>query len=237
MTADQQKNLEFKSGYYFSPGFYQAYWLDHIQDKIPNHDSFSNQKLEQFQELWIGSIFAALYTKGTGDQYYVGLPERDPPDVLLARLIPVEFKGREAYNLERMPVEITRCHLDEGENLYDQIMRKNKSAYDDKVLLVYLYGVGGKINFEDIVKRLKAEKKIYPIEIFVIAKVAKEGEKSLTKNAFVGMMVYPEYRQQTVDLDDNQAFFSHPPVLNRPGRGITRELKVGETFTIMPPTV
>lgn len=235
MPTNQHKELEFKHGQYFSPGFYQAYWLDHIQDKIPNYDSFSNQKLEQYQELWIGSIFAALYTKSTGDKYYVGLPERDPPDVWLVRLVDTEFKGREATNMERMPVEITRCFLDEGENLYDQIMRKNKPAYDDKVLLVYLYGIGSEVNFEETVKRLASEERIYPIEIYVIAKVAKDGKKSLNKNTFLGMMVYPQHRQQTVELNDGQAFFSHPPILNHAGRGISRELKTGETFTVVPP--
>lgn len=229
------KKLEFKHGYYFSPGFYQDYWLKHIQDKVPNHDSFSNQKLEQYQELWLGSIFAALYTKSTGENYYVGLPDRDPPDVWVVRLEPIIYKGREASRLERMPVEITRCHLDEGENLFDQIMRKNKPAYSNTVLLVYLYGFGGKVNFSNLAKRLSKLEKVYPIEIFVLAKVAHDGNATLKPNTFVGMMIYPEQRQQTVSLDDEQAFFVEPSVIAKGKLGFSRNLRPTEVRAVTPP--
>lgn len=231
------KKLEFKYGYYFSPGFYRDYWINYIQGKIPGYDSFSNNRLEPYQELWLGSIFAALYTKSTGDKYYVGPPESDPPDVWLVRHVPIVYKEREATSLERMSVEITRCNLDEGENLFDQIMNKNTPAYDNMVLLVYLYGVGQDVNFSEICEQLAKKDKVHPMEIFVIANITgKDGIKPRS-TTFVGAMVYPEYRTQMVSMADDQAFFHHPSAITQGKLGLSRELKPVETRVIMPPSL
>ena len=226
--------LNFEYGYYFSPGFFSEYWLNYIQEKVEGHDSFASNKMKKYQELWVGSIFAALYTKSTGEKYFVGLPEKDPPDVWLVRHVPIVRNGRECLKSERIPVEITRCHLDKGEHLFTQISNKNKPSNDNFVLLVYLYGKGKTVSFTYLVEQIAKMDKIHPAEFFVIAKTYNCKDDNLKHNTFVGTMVYPEYRQQTVDLSDHDAFFKHPEVI-RQKLGISREVKMVGIRTLAPP--
>ena len=218
-------NLE--HGYYFSPGFYQSFWTNCIEKQLSVKDIQTHDKLKKYREVWVGAIVAALQTKITTQQHFVGLPLSEPPDVEIVRLVPILTpKGKEALRRERMNVEITRCNTDVGENLLDQIRPKNTQANSDLILLVYIYGSNqSKIDFKQVQKEIAELGKIYPSEILVLGAFEKAGDQEFPPGSYVQIQLYPEYGIfDVINISDKNSFFTNPNVIKPLSRNPSREL-------------
>lgn len=231
--------IELQPGYYFSPGFYKDFWINCIEKQFTEQTKLTNNKLKPYREVWIGAIFAALQTKITGIQHFVGLPPNEPPDIWVGRYVPVTTpKGRSGTNFDRMPIEITRCNLDAQETLFGQIKKKNKSAYSDTILLVYIYGAGKEVNFQEVADKIKLMGRVYPSEILVIGQVDKTSNGIVfPRGTFAQTKLYPDGGQDIVNTSDNSAFFRNPEVMTSLKRGVSRDLKELGRMMLVPPKI
>lgn len=231
------KKIQVESGYYFSPGFYMNYWLNCIEKYYSSDVIKSHVKLKIHREVWTGAILAAWQTKVNGIKHYVGVPEREPPDVEVVRFIPTTGpKGGDGTNMQKVGFEITRCSMDEGETLIEQIKKKNKPAYSGMSLVVYVYG-GIATDFNRLHEEVIGLGKIYPIEIIVAGPVIGTETTTFEPGTFGITKIYPQKGQDTVNLFDKQAFFMHSNVRAVTGRGVTRKLKDLGYIELMPPEI
>lgn len=233
----QPTEIELEPSYYFAPGFYKTFWINQIEKRFPDDVINKHVKLKPYREVWLGAIIAAAQTKASGIQHFVGLPEKEPPDILVVRFVPVTTKqGHEGTMIDRIPIEITRCNMDAGESLFKQIMKKNKAAYEDNILAVYLTGLGQQFSLGPTHKKLLAEKKIHPAEVLIVGEVQQAGSIALTPRTFAQFKIYPDTGGDIVNVQDTKSFFSHPAVMTTRRRGVSRKLKPLGKLKLKPPT-
>jgi len=127
MTKYDETKTQLQHGYFFSPGFYLGYWRSQILPNFSAEEVAFSNKLRVHREAWIGAHLAALKTELSGKKFMVGIPETDPPDVLVGNLHDVTtLTGRAGQNFNWFPVENTRCNISAGETLDTQILKKTQ---------------------------------------------------------------------------------------------------------------
>jgi hypothetical protein len=218
-----------------APGFYMKYW-DSIIKKYDGKGLMSN-KLKQYREVRNGAILAALWTKTTGRKHFVSFPSDEPADVEIYSLEDSEYKGKPSYSLVRVPVQLTRCSLPDGETIVGQINNKNKQALANTTLVVHLTANDGDtITLNDIVKEVQSISPLYPKEVAIIAPLL---DDSSTEQTFGQVLLSSadtvgQFRTSKVSLDDIDAFFEEPPIMHSKkgtGRAITEH---GEINLMLP---
>lgn len=215
-------NYTLQKGDYVSPGLYMEYW-GAIVRKYGEQKAFSLNSLKQYKELRVGAILAALWTSTTGEKWFVGMPQDEPADVDLLRIMPAVTKsGRESFGQEIIPVQITRCSAPVGEDIVSQIRRKNKPALSKHTLIVDVSGDGEKIDINDVAKRLSNLGTLYPREIAIVATVGSTPEPPYV-SMYLQFLLHPVHRQSTVKSSDSNSFFVEPTIINL-RRGISRDI-------------
>lgn len=210
------------------------YW-EAITAKYPAEFLEKSDYLKTFREVRNGAILAALWTKADGNKYYVSFPTNEPADVDIYKLIDLEFKGIPSYRLEKMPVQLTRCSIDDRESLIKQITRKNKPALSNMSLVVHIQASSGNLDIGAISREVASLGTVYPDEIALIAPI----ESGSRTQRYAQALIYPlvdgdKFRESTVDYDDQSAFFIEPGVLqSRLGTGTEFE-EIGSFIPIVP---
>ena len=229
-------------GYYFSPGFYMTYWQNVILANFTLDIIKSHNNLTKHREMWVGAILAASNSKGSGIQHFVGLSEKEPPDVDIIYYKDITTpSGVSGYERKHIFNEITRCDLDFGETIINQILRKNTPANAGIVLAVYVYGNEKQTNYQAILETLKNENKVYPIEILCIEFVmfAGAGKILLLPGTYAISRLWPQPGSKVVNLSDKKAFFRSPNVIGdaTPRRGSGTKWQDLGSFTLLPPII
>jgi hypothetical protein len=211
------EDREVQVGDYYSPGFYMAYWDNGIVKYLPAQAVLNDNRLKKYRELWIGSILAAAQSKSTDSQYYVGLPLDEPPDVELAMMSHTKTaSGRVGLEMNLIPVEIVRCDVMSGETLAMQITLKNKPAYANYIVAIYIFG-GNPTDLATINDELK-KVKVYPVQITMVAQAVETESGILLSDPS-----YPVRAQTIVSRNDPKAFFKGHNIIHKQGRGIQSE--------------
>jgi hypothetical protein len=223
-----------KQGLLISPGYYADFWQKEIQSKF-SYDTIMSAPFKPYREMWVGTPLAAFYNKYFPGQYYLECPASDPPDVYIVKLYDTISKtGRSGHGYERLFVEIVRCNLDAGEDLYRQISLKNTPAYKDMSVAVYIFGQGAKVNFAEIHQKLNSIN-MYPSEVKIVGIATATESILLPHNPFVITNVYPELTSHMINPIDRNAFFYYPAVLTFGQRAFTKELRDNGKFHLLPP--
>lgn len=235
MSAHPRRQLG--PGYFFSPGYYMAYWHDAIMPNFTPEQIAFHVKLKQHREVWVGAHLAAAKTRLSGQQFFVALPESDPPDVLIGSLERVTVSsGRVGYNLKWFQVEITRCDEAAGETLFNQIQKKNKQTYRDMVLAVYLQGAIRVPDLAALNAQLTSLGEFYPQEVVVMVELDPDAN-DVPQGTFAFAQVYPNYEAEVIRRDDPVAYFMDPNILTVTGRGIQSHLTRLGSMELMPPNI
>lgn len=218
-------------GIYFSPGFYMAFWENAVIGKFDPKTIISHVKFKPYRELWVGAIIAASQSAASDFKHYVAIPDDEPPDVEVARLVPVVVNGKNGNNLERLPIEITRCDFFSGETLIGQITKKNKPAWAGMKLAVYAYGDEelGPPQLQTVLDEL-LKTRVYLADILIVRYIAQAKTYEVTR-------VYPKPGQSYFDANDSKAFFRDPEVFRKNRRGLSTEWEHLGSLTLMPPTI
>ncbi len=204
-------------GVWLSPGFYLAYWENHINKLFTPKEIIERVELKQHREVWVGSIFAAAQFRASGIQHFVGLPSQEPPDVEVVRFLDTATaKGTPGTKVERIPLEVTRCNMAKGETLLGQIEKKNKPAYEGMSLLVYEYGSKKVSDYEAVHEALKQKEHVYFDTIISVAQVDHTANGLvLPDGTFAVTMLYPRKGQTPLNVSDPKAFFRYPEVVTK----------------------
>lgn len=230
------KKIHLKPGYYFSPGFYLDYWRKCIDAKFSVETINTNGRLKQYREMFTGAHMAALQTKLTGVQHFVGLPEDEPPDVDVIRFSPsTTSSGKDATNFDRIAIEITRCDMSKGETILGQISNKNKPAWKNMVLVLHTSGGSKPINFKEISEALQREDVIHLSEIIIVGSAARTKYILLQPGTYAINKVYPELTSDLLQQTARNSFFRTPEVMTKLGRGATRQAKPLGFIELLPP--
>lgn len=229
------KRVHLTTGFYFSPGYFLAYWRKYIA-KLPDNIIYKDVRLKQYREMFLGAHIAALQTKLTSMNHFVGLPADEPPDVNVVRFSPSLTKnGKEASNFDTIRIEVTRCDMEEGENALTQILNKNKPGYAGMTLAVHTSGNNKSANLEEVYKSLKEQDKIYPREILIFGPAVGTRYIRLLPGTYSVSKVWPDRSSDLVYQLDSKAFFKTPEVITTTGRGASREAKLLGFVELLPP--
>lgn len=235
-TTLKHTESQLMPGFWFSPGFYAAYWDNHINKLFTTRQIIERVELKPHREVWVGSIFAAAQSLG-GVQHFVGLPAQEPPDVEVIKFTETSTKkGTPGIQLSRIPLEVTRCNMATDETLIGQIRKKNKAAYTGYNLLVYEYGSTQTSNYETIYQTLKQEEEIFFDSIISVAKVDHTSSGiALAEGTFVVSSLYPRKGQTSLNISNSEAFFRYPEVVRPIGRATGTEWKNLGSFGLLAP--
>ncbi len=167
----------------------------------------------------------------------MALPHDDPPDVLIGAFEETKLpSGRTGSRLDWFPIEITRCDEASGETLFGQIQKKNKQAYENMILVIYLQGANKIPDLADLSKSLNALQIFYPTEVIVIAELNAKANK-VPLGTFAFAQIYPKYDSYVVRRDDINAYFTKPNVMRVTGRGVqSTPVRVAD-IEWMPPAI
>jgi len=235
MNPSEAPEVQLQTGYFFSPGFYVNYWQNTILTNFSPSEVVSDNRLKEHREMWIGAQLAALKTKLSGKNHFVGLPPSDPPDVLIGcfeeHRVP---SGRIGHNLNWYPVENTRCDMSAGEDVLTQIDRKNTQAYTNTVLLVYLQGVEVVPDMKAIYESITSKDVVHLHEIIVMVQLQSE-PNGLPAESFGFVQVYPKYDSAVISRNDTDAYFLEPNIMTATGRGIQSSVVSLGQIRLMPP--
>lgn len=85
--------------------------------------SGNQKKIDKNKEAWVCAVALICRAKAEPAEWWIQIPEKDPPDVLAMHLIPhIEGKGN---SLSEQPVEIFEIsEFDKGEKIEESIKRK-----------------------------------------------------------------------------------------------------------------
>jgi len=222
-----------------------GYWQSCILKNFSSKTVQTHGKLKRHREVWVGAILAAGQTKaskkatGRHIQHFVGLPNGEPSDVDVVRLVETTMpSGRTGTKLERLNIQITRCNLDEGETVLEQILKKNKPAYEGLILVVYVHGLKLKGDSEAIHQALKAEAVIYPSQIISVELAERTVSVILARDSYGLSQLYPGRGSSVINLHDPEAFFRSPDVIKADlPRGVTTQWQDLGRFELLPPTI
>lgn len=243
MLNDQRNYVqtELQPGFWVSPGFYMGYWEKCILANFPLKVIKKNYGLKKYREMWVGAILAASDTKDSGIHHFVGMPSREPPDVdIIHYEDTVTANGKEGLNRKHTSVEITRCDLDAGETLVDQVLNKNTPSYIGMNLAVYVYGRPSKSDYQSVLDVLKNEEHVYPTEIVCLEFVIKAGPILLLPGSYGISRLWPKPGSKLVNLSDPKAFFRHPNDVvtdSNPRLSTGRDYQDLGTFELLTPRI
>jgi len=232
-----ETELQLQSGYFFSPGYFLAYWQSQIIPNFSAEEIAFGNRLRMHREAWIGAHLAALKTALSGEKFMLGMPETDPPDVLVGNFHQVTTaSGKIGHNLNWFPVENTRCDISAGEELFDQILNKNAAAYTNTVLAVYLQGTETIPDLKEVSDKLIALEEFHPSEVVIMVQLRDDVNEGIANESFGFVQVYPSYDAVTISRNDVDAFYMEPNVMIQTGRGLATEPTHLGTIRLMPPT-
>jgi len=190
-----------------------AFWQNAILKRFDKATVLNSQELKPYREMWVGAIIAASQSL-SGTKHYVGLPDDEPPDIDVVRLLDTDFKGKASTKMERLLIEVTRCNFDAGETIVGQIKKKNKPAYAGMRLAVYVHGNDRGTKFQDIFDALQKLKPVFST-VLIVGTVDVAGGLLLTKGYFGVTGVWPNKGQTLVNINNRKAFFRHPEVFRK----------------------
>lgn len=103
---------------WFSPNYV-------INELAKTIQSGNQKKIDKNKEAWVCAVALICRAKAEPAEWWIQIPEKDPPDVLAMHLIPhVSGKGN---SLSEQPVEIFEIsEFDKGEKIEESIKRKLK---------------------------------------------------------------------------------------------------------------
>lgn len=224
----------FNPGDKIAPGLYMNYW----QSIVAKHgaDRLETNKLKSYREVRNGAILAALWTKTTNQKHFVSFPSDEPADVEIYSLSYEDYNGIPSYRLQKIPVQLTRCSLKDGETIAGQALKKNKESLKDTTLVVHLLGEENvTIDLNQIVADVRKIKPIYPREVVLLAPVV---DSSTEEQSFAQLLIYSEnddrVRSSQVHLGDSDAFFTEPSVM-RSQKGTGQAIDIAGEFSLMIP--
>lgn len=217
-----------------APGLYVKYW----QAIVAKHgvDYLETNKLKSYREVRNGAILAALLTKVTGEKHFVSFPHDEPADVEIYSLGSKDFNGIPSYQLQKIPVQLTRCSLADGETVAGQVIKKNKASLKNTTLVVHMIGEDNiMINLNKIVTEVRQIKNIYPREILLLAPVE---DDTTSEQSFAQLLIYShdddQVRASKVHLGETDAFFTDPSVM-RSQKGTGQAIDIAGAFSLMIP--
>lgn len=208
-----------------------AFWKEAVIGQFDTKTIISHPKFKLYRELWVGSIVAASQSVASDFKHYVSMPDDEPPDVEISRLVPVEVNGKQGNNLERLPIEITRCDFFSGETLLGQIAKKNKPAWAGLKLAVYAYGDEeiGPPQLQEVFDALQKDKVLLS-DILIMRFIASANTYEVTR-------VYPKVGQSHFSADDQKAFFMEPEVFQKSRRAVSTNWEHLGSLKLMPPSI
>lgn len=215
-----------------------AYWHGCVLKQFPIKTIETHTAMTKYRELFVGSILAAANTLASGGiEYYVGLPPDEPPDVDLMYMEPVKVHGKDGVQRKHIYVELVRCNMEAGEDISTQVLKKNKPAYKDMVVAVFMEGPVSKIDYAAIEKVLNEQETIYPSEILLVMNADMAGPVLLPAGSFGLARIYPKPGSTIVNLNDNKAFFRTTDVVGdaMPRMGVSTDWQDLGPLTIAPP--
>lgn len=222
---------------YFAPGFYMDYWINGILKNFDPKVVAADNKFQKHREMVSGAILAAANSiAGPKIQTFVGLNDDIHPDLDLVYYVPNKLdSGIEGNVRKHIYVEETRCDLDKGENLIDQILKKNTPENKGIMVAVHIYGQG-KSSPAKVHAALAAQSIIYPAQIVEIASISKAGSFYVPNDSYGINLLWPRPGSTIVNLKDPKAFFRDPDVIPRHAERRTgyNETDLGE-FTLLFP--
>lgn len=214
-----------------------AYWHGCILKQFPIKTVETHTAMTKYRELFVGSILAAANTLASGIEFYVGLPPDEPPDVDLMYMKPTIVNGKQGTTRKHLYVEIVRCNMGAGETIQGQALKKNKPAYKDMIVAIFMEGSVPKVDYPAIEAALKNEAVIYPSEILLVMNADMAGPVLLPAGSFGLSRLYPRPGSSVVNLNDNKAFFRTTDVVGdaTPRIGVATEWQDLGPLTIAAP--
>jgi hypothetical protein len=229
---------ELRPGLFFSPGFYMAYWQECIEASFAPDVIWGHTKLQKHREMYAGAIMAAVQTKGTGIQHYVGLPDDEPSDVDVVKLEEITMpSGRKGSALQRLNIQLTECDFSRGETLAGQFAKKNKPAYSDIIIGIHAMNRTGTSDFAKDLATIKKLGKIYPNEVLVLEAVEVANDVKQPAGTFGLTRIYPKEGASLINLSDTEAFFFEPEVFTKTHKAVSINWEDKGSFTLLRPTL
>jgi len=237
-TSRPHTQMQLQPGLFFSPGFYMVYWQACIEGSFSNDFIWSNTKLQKHREMYTGAIMAAAQTKSTGIQHFVGLPDEEPSDVDVVRLVEITMKsGRKGTVLQRLNVQLTECDFARGETLTGQFANKNKPTYADVIVAIHATNRIDTSNFYQDWKELQEVDKVYPSEVLTVEMVEVADGVRQPAGTFGLTRIYPSEGASLVNLSDKEAFFFEPAVFTKAHKAVSVEWEDMGSFELMAPQI
>jgi hypothetical protein len=225
---------------YLSPGFYMGFWEASIEALFTPQQIKDHVKLQQHRELRVGAIVAAGITRQSRVHHFIGIPESDPPDILIMWHEEVTVKDKKGTEPRYIHLEVVRCDFDSGETLIDQALIKNKHNYQKMTVAIDVTGTRRPDDYKIAAETLNALETVYPVQFIAVEQVGVIGELNYLPGVFRITQLYPSQSTARVWRADEEAFFRAPTdVIGKgtPSRGISTEWQELGKFVLLPPTL
>lgn len=217
-----------------APGLFMQYWQAIAKKYGESHLNMG--KLKAYREVRNGAILAALWTKTSGRKHFVSFPHNEPADVEIYSLRPTTHRGHPSFNLAKIPIQLTRCSLSDGETIAGQVLKKNKPSLSETSLVVHVIGQDNvKLNLNEIIAGVRQIEEIFPKEIALLAPLE---DNSTSEQTFGQLLLYHrddnQVRLSKVHTGEKDAFFTKPQVMQSE-RGTGQAIEPAGQFSLMLP--
>jgi len=175
---------------WFSPR-YAIYYLASLLKKH-GEIVLTSGRYKKEREAWIMGLALLGINKKTGLQWWLQVPEEDPPDMRAMTMVPnVEKNWNEMNDREIEIVQITKFT---DNSIEDEILRKlnSKSYIKETSLIVYMNRNAFISDMRLLAEKLKG--KINISDIWVVAAVAKDSPKHIL------FSLYPDFQVVNFDM-------------------------------------
>ena len=215
-----------------------GYWQACIEASFTPQVIWNHTKLQKHREMYAGAIMAAAQTKVTGIQHFVGLPDDEPSDVDVVKMVEITMpSGRKGTTMQRLNVQLTECNFDRGETLLKQFANKNKPAYADIIVAIHVTGRTETSNFAQDWADLQKLPKVYASEVVTVEPVDIANGIRQPAGSFGLTEIYPKEGASLINLFDDEAFFFEPAVFTKMHKAVSVKWEDKGSFELLRPNL
>lgn len=215
-----------------------GYWRNCIEANFTPDVVWGHTKLQKHREMYAGAVMAAAQTKATKIPHFIGLPDDEPSDIDIVKLVEIKMpSGRMGTVVQRLNIQLTECNFARGDTLLEQFKKKNKPAYADIIVAIHVIGRVEDSDFSSDWTNLQNLEKIYPNEVLVIESVDIADGVRQPIDSFGLTRIYPNEGASLTNLADEEAFFFEPAVFTKTHKAVSVEWEDKGSFTLLAPSL
>lgn len=175
------------------------------------------QTSKKTRESYATAILAMALHSSTGEDWWMHIPEKEPPDGYIMMLKEEDYKGETVLRGKLREIEVVE-HRDNDKTILERLTEKTDGGYSKDTVAICLVFVGGVYDFKAISDELKKQNSGLQHAFLVAHGMQLDGSNQLNPLKLSATQLLPEFATTSFDIRDIHKDFSEKFEVGREAR-------------------